>query len=82
LDCGSQLAGRIKTMEVVQAELETHADIIAKNVDGNAVLLVKVQADKSEYQSIQHFIKTWQTLNILIPFAMFVQSNFLTFLFI
>jgi regulator of RNase E activity RraA len=61
LDRGSQIAGRIKTMEVVQAELETHADIIAKNVDGKAVLLVKVQAEKSEYKSIQHFIKTWQT---------------------
>ena len=59
-------------MEVVQAELETHADILAKDVDGKAVLLVKVQADKAESKSVHKLLYTWQAVNILIPFAMFV----------
>lgn len=59
-------------MEVVQAELETHADILAKDADGKAFLLVKVQADKAEYKSVQKLLYTWQAVNSLIPFAMFV----------
>jgi hypothetical protein len=59
-------------MEVAQPELETHADILAKDVDGKVVLLVKVQADKAEYKSVQKLLYTWQAVNSLIPFAMFV----------
>ena len=59
-------------MEVAQATFETHADILIKDVDEQIVLLVKVQANKAEYKSVQQFIETWQTLKVLIPFAMFV----------
>lgn len=62
-------------MEVAQANFETHADILAKDVDDRIVLLVKVQPNKAEDKSVQQFIETWQTMKVLIPFAMFVDFN-------
>ena len=43
-------------MEVAQATFEIHADILAKDDDARIVLLVKVQANKAEYKSVQQLI--------------------------
>jgi len=59
-------------MAAAKIELETHADIIAKDVDDRIVLLVKVQPNKAEYKSVRRFRQTWQNLKVLIFLAMFV----------
>lgn len=59
-------------MENTEFELETKADLIARDASEQIVLLVKVSTNENEDNNVQQLISTWKALRVLIPFAMSV----------